>query len=279
MNIQAVERLLFHPTKRAKNEAPAGAVNIDIPLADGVILGARLFSHAPSSPTLIFFHGNTECVPEHDEIGPCYVAEGLNFLVIDYRGFGWSGDEPRLATLLPDAGAAFLYVKNWLAEHGYTGPLAVMGRSLGSACAIEVAARYGDDIRALVIESGFARALPVAQALGLEQEDLTDAEDPFANTAKIGGIGKPTLILHGSCDQLIGLWQAELLHERSAAKNKELQVVPGAGHNTVIEKGGRHYFTAIGNFVGKAAGTAPDWRARRRALRAGQAPQNGESQS
>ena len=102
MNIQAVERLLFHPTKRAKNEAPAGAVNIDIPLADGVILGARLFSHAASSPTLIFFHGNTECVPEHDEIGPCYVAEGLNFLVIDYRGFGWSGDEPRLATLLPD---------------------------------------------------------------------------------------------------------------------------------------------------------------------------------
>lgn len=154
-----------------------------------------------------------------------------------------------------------------------------MGRSLGSACAIEVAARYGNDIRALVIESGFARALPVAQALGLEQEELTDAEDPFANAAKIGGIGKPTLILHGSCDQLIGLWQAELLHERSAAKNKELQVVPGAGHNTVIEKGGRHYFTAIGNFVGKATGTAPDWRARRRALRAGQAPQNGEPRS
>ena len=55
--------------------------------------------------------------------------------------------------------------------------------------------------------------------------------------------------------------------------------MPGAGHNTVIEKGGRHYFTAIGNFVGKAAGTAPDWRARRRALRTGQAPQNVEPQS
>ena len=29
----------------------------------------------------------------------------------------------------------------------------------------------------------------MAQALGLEPEDLTDAEDPFANTVKIGGIG------------------------------------------------------------------------------------------
>ena len=51
--------------------------------------------------------------------------------------------------------------------------------------------------------------------------------------------------------------------------------MPGADHNSLIAAGGPYYFTAIANFVGKATGVAPDWRARRRAFKA--ARQAGET--
>lgn len=273
-----IDRVLFRPTRHDKTAAPEGACNIDIPLADGTVLGARLFIHAPASPTLIFFHGNSETVPDYDVIGPHYTAEGVNFLVLDYRGFGWSSGTATLPSFLPDARTAFGFLRDWLNQNSYTGPLALMGRSLGSACAIDVAFSHSGEFKALVLESAFAQALPLAQALGLDLETLglSASEDPFDNVGKITCIGKPTLILHGQYDQLIGLWQAEKLHAESGAKTKELQVVPGADHNSLIEKGGRYYFSTIANFVTRVTGCAPSWRERRRAFKAAQKAEQAE---
>ena len=271
-----IVEVLFHPTKTGRVPAPEGAVDIDVTVAEGVNLGCRLFTSSPAAPTLIFFHGNGETVPDYDDIGPFYVREGMNFLVTDYRGYGWSTGRPLTSTLLADSRAVFLQLKDWLAANGYTGPLFVMGRSLGSACAIEVAVEHSDDLTGLIIESGFAQTLPLGRTLGIDLERLGITEEmTFANASKIERFTKPTYILHGQRDQLIPLWQAETLAARSGAKNRELQVVPGADHNTLIAVAGRLYFQAIAGFVQKAAGTAPDWRERRRRFKAQQAEQAG----
>ena len=281
MDNEAILRVLFHPTRRAKTPAPENAVDIDIPVesegGETTLLAARLFTHSPAAPTIIFFHGNGEIIPDYDDIAPHYLAHGLNFAVCEYRGYGWSEGSPLVSTFLPDAEALFVFLLDWLKRHEYTGPIALMGRSLGSACAIDLAARHQDTVRALVIESGFAQTLPLAENLGLDLEALGIGEEQgFGNAKKIAAITRPTLILHGQFDRLIPIWQAEKLHAECGARTKELQIVPGADHNTVIAAAGPYYFTAIANFVGKAAGTAPDWRARRRAFRAKQA---GETQT
>ena len=266
--------VLFHPNKEPQQPTPAGAVDIDIPVADGVVLGCRLFPNATSAPTLLYFHGNAETVPDYNDIGPYYVAEGLNVLFTDYRGYGWSTGTPLTSTFLADSNQLFLGLREWLKGQGYTGPLFVMGRSLGSACAIEVAVNHSDSISGLIIESGFARTLPLAKTLGVDLEAMGISEEQtFDNGGKIARFTKPTYILHGQRDTLIPLWQAETLMAESGAKGKELQIVPGADHNSLIAIAGRLYFQAIRKFVDKAAGLAPDWRERRKRFKEQQSQQ------
>lgn len=274
MDRPEITQLLFHPRHVAPTAVPEGAVDFSVPVADGVTIACRLYRHSLERPTLIFFHGNGEIIPDYDEIGPSYGQVGLNFLVAEYRGYGWSGGSPLTSTFLADANAVFLFALNWLKEQGHTGAVFVMGRSLGSACAIDVALNHSEQITGLIIESGFARTLPLAKVLGVDLAAMGIGEEQtFNNGGKIKEITKPTYILHGQYDQLISLWQAETIQAESGAKTKEFQIIPGADHNSLIAVAGPLYFQAIQKFVEKVAGLAPDWRQRRRQFKAQQALQ------
>jgi uncharacterized protein len=272
MDRPEITQLLFHPVKVPRNTPPSGALDIDVKIEGGITIGCRLFTHSTTAPTLIFFHGNGEIIPDYDEVGPHYMQQGMNFLVTEYRGYGWSSGTPLTSTLLPDSNALFVQLKGWLSDHGYSGALFVMGRSLGSASAIDVAVNHSEAISGLVIESGFAKTLPLAKVLGVDLEKMGITEEQtFNNSGKIEQFTKPTFILHGQYDQLIPLWQAETMHAECGAKTKELQIVPGADHNSLIAYAGILYFQTIQKFVDKAAGTAPDWRERRRQFKMQQA--------
>ncbi len=269
MDSPEILQVLFHPRAEPRNQPPAGATDIDIPVAPGVTIGCRLFGNDKEAPVILFFHGNGEIVADYDQIGPFYQQLGLNFLVTDYRGYGWSSGSPKSSALLEDAHTLYGALTSWLSENGYSDALFLMGRSLGSACAIELAAKHNDEIKGLIIESGFAETLPLARTLGIDLERLAiTEEDTFNNLAKMDSITKPTFILHGQQDQLIPVLQAEKLMAASGARAKELQIVPGADHNSLIAVGGMLYFQAIKQFVNKSTG-ADDWRKRRRTFREG----------
>ena len=269
--------VLFHPRKASAYPPPEGAVDFSVPVADGVTISCRFFHHSLERPTLIFFHGNGEIIPDYDDVGPSYVREGLNFLIAEYRGYGQSTGTPLVSTFLDDSDAVFQFALNWLKEKGYTGAVFVMGRSLGSAAAIDVADRHGEAIAGLIIESGFARTLPLAKVLGLDLAAMgISEEETFDNGGKIARITTPTYILHGQYDQLIPIWQAEELHAQCGAKSKELQIVPRADHNSVMSVAGVMYFQEIRKFVEKTAGLALSWRERRRKFKDQQARAGGE---
>lgn len=255
---------LYYPRQTGHPAPPAGARDIDIVVAEGVTLGCRLFTARKDAPVILYFHGNGETVPDYDDIGPSYTDQNLNFLVTDYRGYGWSGGSPKASTLISDGRTLFDKIRPWLAEHGYTGQLFVMGRSLGSINAIDLAAIKPDAISGLIIESGFAETIPLAMTLGIDLQKMGLTEDDgFNNRAKIEAVTLPTFILHGQRDSLIPVWQAEKLHAASGARSKELQIIPGADHNTMIMQGGRLYFETIRGFIDKLTGN-DDWRQRRR---------------
>ena len=266
MHRPEVQRVLFRPRAAARTALPPGAADIDIEVAPGIAIGCRLFTADKAAPVILFFHGNGEIVADYDDIGPLYIEAGLNFLVVDYRGYGWSGGSPSFANLLADSHVLYDQLKQYLHTNGYGPSLFLMGRSLGSAAAIELAAAHNDEISGLIIESGFALTLPLAETLGLGEmlKDVTVTEEQtFNNAGKISKVTKPTFLLHGQKDTLIPLWQAEKLHAESGARNKELQVVPGADHNSLIAVGGKYYFLAISRFVRQVTG-ADDWRRRRK---------------
>ena len=104
--------LLFHPVKVPRNQGPTGSVDHDIPVADGVTVAARF--HLPEEKggaNIIFFHGNGELVIDYDEVGPSFVEQGVGFIVIDYRGYGWSGGQPSVTSMIADSHKVFDYVK------------------------------------------------------------------------------------------------------------------------------------------------------------------------
>lgn len=271
MDRPEVQRILFHPRTAERTLLPAGAEDIDIEVEPGVVIGCRFFSAGKDKPTILFFHGNGEIVADYDLIGPEYVRYGLNVLVTDYRGYGWSGGEPSFSALLADSHVLYAELQRILAERGYRPTIFIMGRSLGSAPAIELAWKYNEEISGLIIESGFAETLPLAETLGADMSAMNVTEEQtFNNVGKIKMVTKPTFLLHGQRDTLIPLWQAEKLHADSGARIKELQVVPGADHNSLISIGGKYYFMAIQQFIEKVTGDS-DWRNRRKKFQRNQA--------
>ena len=256
--------MLFHPQKITQSTPPVGSTNIDIRVAEGVTIGSRLFTADKEAPVILFFHGNGEIVPDYDDIGPVYTKLGINFLITDYRGYGWSTGTPSASALINDGRIIYQEVTKWLTDNAYTGKLFVMGRSMGSSPAIDIAKEYPENLSGLIIESGFAETIPLAMTLGIDLiASGISEEDGFNNASKISSVSIPTFILHGQEDSLIPLWQAQKLHAACGAKSKELQIVPGADHNTIIAVAGMLYFQAIKVYIDKVTGVS-SWRNRRK---------------
>jgi alpha-beta hydrolase superfamily lysophospholipase len=250
-----VVEILFHPRKEFDSTPPPGAIDYEIAVEEGVRVGARFHMADTTAPNILFFHGNGEIVGDYDSIGPMYNEHGLSFLAVDYRGYGRSGGTPTVTSMMRDAHVIFKEIRNWLKNEKRTSPLVVMGRSLGSACALELAASYEQDMSGLIIDSGFPHTVPLLNCLGVDTQSLGITEaDGFRNIQKIGQFAKPTLIIHAQHDQFIPVMSAEILQVQCIARSKEFQIVPGADHNTILLQTGKRYFENIKRFTNKIQG-------------------------
>jgi len=257
-------QLIFNPRRCQITPLPKGAIDVHIEVAPDVIIGCRFYIHAPESPNILFFHGNGETVPDYDDIGPLYNHAGMNLLVTDFRGYSWSNGTPTVSSMLSDAEVLFTETQNWLQFNKYSGKLFLMGRSLGSVPAIDLATRHENDIKGLIIESGIADTIPLAKSLGIPVDDVDFSEkDGFRNIEKIATVKTATFIFHGARDEIIAADEAEKLQSFSGARTKEFIVIPGATHNTMITTGGKLYFETIKKFIDKVTGVT-NWRRRRK---------------
>ena len=250
---------LFHPRSEppgstfqtaAAENAMALPKDILIPVKDDVVIGARFHMTEKSGASILFFHGNGEIVADYDELGPIYNQMGANFLAVDYRGYGRSTGKPTVSAMMRDCHVIFEFAQNWLRQNNYPGPVILMGRSLGSASVLELAAARGDSIDGLIVESGFAFAAPLLQLLGIDLEALGFKEEKgFRNIDKIRKFDKPTLIIHAEFDHIIPFSDGAALYNASSAPHKTLLKIPGANHNDIFMRGLQEYLAAVQNIV------------------------------
>ncbi len=237
-------QFIFYPRKDFTN-CPANATDLFIPVDNNISIACRFYVKDQSSSSLLFFHDNGEVVSDYDFVAPLFTGLGINLFVADYRGYGSSGGSPTFASMVRDAHIVFKAFAAMLRQGQYTDNLFVMGRSLGSIPAIEVASHYQEQIKGLIIESGLAN---VARLLGyVGFPGWRDME--FPNLVGLRAISLPTLIIHGECDSLIPATEARDLFQNVAAQNKRLVIIAGADHNDVMVKGLQQYFAAIKEFV------------------------------
>ena len=225
----------------------------------GIKVGGRLYpTNGPTAPAILFFHGNGEIAADYDYIAPLFGQLGVKKLVIDYRGYGSSDGTPTVSNTVKDAVTVFAAVGGIFNSHGLSPEqVYVMGRSLGSVSAIEIALQagafpggpQGTRLAGLIIESGFADTLGLLGRLGFPITGLNPEMDKIGNGSKMTPIKTKTLIIHGEEDSLIPAAQGEKLYHNCAASSKQQVLIPSAGHNDLLMVGTNQYLGAIKSFI------------------------------
>ncbi len=213
---------LFFPRRASVEEltSPYGANHV-IEAASGISIGCRFYPARAKDPAILYFHGNGEIAPDYDYTAHLYQERRINLFVADYRGYGFSTGSPTCSSIIRDAHPTFHGFVAFLQDSGYTGGLFVMGRSLGSAPAIEVAYHYQHRLQGLIVESGFASTRNQLRRLGVSHlfSDTPNAVG-FGNDLKIGEITIPTLIIHGEEDEIIPVEEGRALYSLSGGLPK-----------------------------------------------------------
>jgi hypothetical protein len=132
-----------------------------------------------------------------------------------------------------DADAAY----QWLIDQGY-GPerIVIQGESLGTAVAVDVAARKA--CAGVVLEAPFNSAAGVAAGILPFLGPLIMRG--FDSKAKIGRVRAPLLFIHGDRDEVIHYGLGRDLFA-AAPEPKSFWTVERAGHNDLLEVAGKDY--------------------------------------
>ncbi len=241
-----VLRVVFYP-RQDWTSPPAGASDHLVPVEPGVSISCRFYPASPGAPSILYFHGNGEVACDHDWIAPLYNREGIGLFVADYRGYGRSDGTPTFSSMTADAHSIFKFFRKTVRSSGRSEPLFLMGRSLGSHSAAELAFCYPEHVRGLIVESGSPNVARLARLFGLSSERLADLGETLS--VRIRSITLPALIIHGERDSLIPLSEATTLHEEIGSLQKRLVIIPAADHNDIMLRGTEQYFSALRDFV------------------------------
>jgi hypothetical protein len=226
-----------------------GARDQMVELPDGVSLRLRVYAAPEGAPGILFFHGNGETARDYDMLAHRFAALPARLMIGEYRGYGPSSGTPSLLTFLSDAHPTMDAARALLEPDA---ALLVMGRSMGSAPAIELAATRGEELAGLIVESGFARVVPLLELIGLPARQLGIREEHGPRSGeKMARIGLPTLIIHAEQDEILPIEEADLLFEACADPGKAFLRVPHAGHNDIQTRAGESYFEAIGSLLAR----------------------------
>jgi hypothetical protein len=218
--------------------------------ADGTKLHGWFVPYPNSTRAILYCHGNGEDVAAVGELA-VHLSQTLraSVFVFDYRGYGHSEGRPNEAGCIADGAAA----QKWLANRTGIQPkeVVLMGRSLGSAVAVALAAENG--AQALVLENAFA-TMPDVAALHYPWLPVRWVmTNRYDNLTKIRKYDGPLLQSHGTVDTLIPIAAARTLFDAAPTANKKWLEYPGTGHNDARP---RQYFVELLAFLEGVAHTS-----------------------
>ena len=245
------DRLIFYrqplpeSVQRMVNALP-GTVELEVAAPDGTRLRGWLRHHAGPPPRglVIYFGGNAEEVSgqilDASELSPWSVA------AFNYRGYGRSEGNPSEAALTADA----LLLHDRLAARPDIDPdrIVVLGRSLGSGVAVQLAARR--PLRALILVSPFDSLRSIARKTYPFVPVGVLLRHPFDSLALAPGISVPVLVLAGERDDLIPPVHSRRLADAWAGEHR-FELLPGVGHNDIHIA--PRYWPAIREFLATIA--------------------------
>jgi len=173
---------------------------------------------------LIYFGGNAEDVSfSLPLLSKAYPNHALYLL--HYRGYGGSTGQPTEEALHADARALFEMVH---ARHEH---VLVMGRSLGTAVAVRLAATQ--PVNRLVLVTPYDSILHVAQLEFPYVPVSLILRDKFESCRDAPKVQAPTLILAAEGDEVIPRESTQALFRTFSPGVARMQYIPRSGHNSI----------------------------------------------
>jgi alpha-beta hydrolase superfamily lysophospholipase len=226
-----IERFVFRPdaTSAPKELTPRWLsltyTNVTLRTSDGVMIHGWFIPSPEPKAALLYFHGNAGDCRDWVGVAPGFVRAGFHLFLVDYRGYGRSEGKPSEKGLYRDGEAAWTWFAERAAAEGL--PAFVLGKSLGSAVAADLAARHAP--AGLILDSAFAS---MREVVALHARPLPSILVPrmFETLSKAAEIACPTLVLHGDADAIVPISHGLRLYEKLQSP-KALGIIEGAGHN------------------------------------------------
>lgn len=190
-----------------------------------------------ASNAILYFGGNAEDAAWYvDDLSALFPDAAL--YLVNYRGYGGSGGSPSETALTADAERVFDFVRERHAE------VSVIGRSLGSGIAVDLAAKR--DVDRLVLVTPYDSVLNVAKKAFALFPVSWLLKDKFDSLAKAGAVRAPTLVLIAGRDRVIPLASTERLLRALPATTARVTIA-GATHDSITDS--RDYRTALRAFL------------------------------
>ncbi len=242
-----LENTLIFPAPKFPqgNWQPAGLNHEDVffESADKTKLHGWFVEHPNARAVVLFCHGNGESVAGLDQLMRDYVETfEVSIFAFDYRGYGRSEGSPNEAGILADGDAA----QKWLAKRAGVelAEIVLVGRSLGGAVAVDLAARNG--ARGLVLERTFTSMPDVASRLYRFLPVRMLMKTQLDSINKIDQYTGPLLQSHGTADSLIPLELGRRLFDAAGSQDKKFIEEDGGEHNDGYEL---EYWQALQSFL------------------------------
>lgn len=178
----------------------------------------------PGPRALLYFGGNAEDVAFNLSVFTSAFPEHSLYLV-NYRGYGGSGGSPSESGLVADAIALYDHLRPRHPE------IAVIGRSLGSGVAVQLASVR--DVNRLALVTPYDSLVNVARAhfpylpVGLLLRDRYDS------ARRVSAVNADTLIVIAGSDEIIPRARSDALVAAFPAAQAHVFVLEGAKHNDI----------------------------------------------
>ena len=225
------QRMLFKPERGlATDPGSAGLTFADVELIadDGHSLHAWHVRAPSRRAVVVVLHGNAGNICRRIEHAEAFAREGMDTLLVGYRGYGASGGKPTEEGLYNDAVGAIDHgpqrseCQSWSTASRSAAPSRSRRRCVGRR-------RYSScRARSRPCRTSRRRWLPFGRFL---------APRVFMSIDKVSRLTCPTLVIHGDRDEAIPHAMGVRLYEALPTR-KAMLTIPGAMHNDVFEIAG-----------------------------------------
>jgi hypothetical protein len=192
----------------------------------------------PAKGTFVFFHGNAENISSHFIALSWLPAEGYNYFIFDYPGYGNSEGEPTPYANVITGQAAL----RWVHQTKDSSPLIVYGQSMGGIIAMRAAFEEKGKIpmKAVIADGTFSSFQRIGRKK-LAQHWLTWLFQPLSylvlsdewapEVDKLSPL--PLIVMHGKLDPVVEFEHGERIYA-DAKEPKAFIEVPQGHHGDLF---------------------------------------------